>query len=138
MAYATREDIVELYGDDVLVRVADIDRDGIADDDVVEKGLQGADEVCNAYLSSQYTVPVVPTPGVVKTCAIDIAVYRMALMRGARTDEMRVRYEDALKLLDRIAQGKVGLGIPPITQPDGSVVDPNAKRKGRIFDIGRG
>ena len=63
MGYATKEDIDELYGTDLLVRVADYNRDGTPDDDVVAKGLLAADEICNAYLSAEYAVPVVPTPG---------------------------------------------------------------------------
>ncbi len=139
MAYATEDDIVELYGEDLLLRVADLDKDGVADQEVIEKALLGADDVCNAYLSAQYAIPVTPTPGVVRTCAIDIAVYRMALQRGGRTDEMRVRYEDALALLEKISTGKVGLGqLPQDTDGDGTPdTDPNAKRKGRFIDVGR-
>jgi phage gp36-like protein len=138
--YATKDDIEELYGADLLVRVSDVNKDGVADEEVIERGLQGADEICNAYLSAQYTIPVVPTPGVVRNCAIDIAVYKMALQRGGRTEEMRIRYEDALALLDKISAGKVGLGLPPVdTDGDGTPdTDINEKRKGRIFDIGRG
>lgn len=141
MPYATKEDIDELYGTDLLVRVADYNKDGTPDPEVVARGLQSADEVCNAYLSAQYTIPVVPTPGVVRTCAIDIAVYKMALGRGVRTDEMRVRYEDALALLEKISTGKVGLGLPPTTVDNGdgttTTTDPNVKRSGRSFDTGR-
>jgi phage gp36-like protein len=138
MGYASKDDIDKLYGTDLLVRVADYDRDGQPDPDVVARGLEGADEICDAYLSAQYPVPVVPTPGVVKNCAIDIAVYKMALGRGGRTDEMRVRYEDALALLEKISTGKVGLGQPPVTDPTtGETTDPNMKRSGRSFDTGR-
>lgn len=141
MGYATKDDIDELYGTDLLVRVADYDRDGQPDDDVVARGLQGADEICDAYLSAQYTVPVNPVPGVVRNCAIDIAVYKMALGRGGRTDEMRVRYEDALALLEKISTGKVGLGLPPSTgtDDDGNPIttNPNVTRSGRSFDCGR-
>jgi phage gp36-like protein len=141
MGYATKEDIDELYGTDLLVRVADYDRDGTPDDEVVAKGLQAADEVCDAYLSAQYTIPVTPTPGVVRTCAIDIAVYKMALGRTGRTDEMRLRYEDALALLEKISTGKVGLGLPPETTDNGdgtsTTTNPNVKRSGGSFDCGR-
>jgi len=145
MAYANKEDIDELYGPDLLVRVADYDKDGQPDDDVVAKGLQNADDICNAYLSAQYSVPVTPTPGVVRTCAIDIAVYKMALGRTGRTDEMRIRYEDSLAILDRISKGTVGLGLPPVTttstdangNPVTTTVDPNVKRSGGSFDCGR-
>lgn len=141
MGYATKEDIDELYGTDVLVKIADYDRDGTPDPLVVDKGLLAADEICDAYLSAQYTIPVVPTPGVVKNCAIDIAVYKIALGRGGRTDEMRVRYEDALALLEKISTGKVGLGLPPETVDNGdgtsTTTNPNVKRSGGSFDCGR-
>jgi phage gp36-like protein len=145
MAYATKEDIDDLYGSDLLVRVADYDRDGTPDDDVVAKGLQSADEICNAYLSANYSVPVAPTPGIVNACAIDIAVYKMALGRSGRTDEMRLRYEDALAILEKISTGKIGLGLSPVTtttiDADGNTVttvtDPNIKRSGGSFDCGR-
>jgi len=141
MPYATKEDIDQLYGEDLLIRVADYDRDGTPDDEVVARGLQSADEVCNAYLSAQYPVPVTPVPGVVRTCAIDIAVYKIALGRGGRTDEMRVRYEDALALLEKISTGKIGLGLPPVTTDNGdgttTTTDPNVKRSGGSFDCGR-
>lgn len=141
MGYATKEDIDELYGTDLLVKIADYDRDGTPDPLVVDKGLQAADEICDAYLSAQYTIPVVPTPGVVKNCAIDIAVYKIALGRGGRTDEMRVRYEDALALLEKISTGKVGLGLPPTTGTDENgdpvTTNPNVRRSGGSFDCAR-
>jgi phage gp36-like protein len=141
MGYASKEDIDELYGTDLLVRVADYDKDGTPDPLVVSKGLRAADEICDAYLSAQYTIPVVPTPGVVQNCAIDIAVYKMALGRGSRSDEMRVRYEDALTLLEKISTGKVGLGLPPTTGTDDNgdptTTNPNVRRSGGSFDCGR-
>lgn len=141
MAYATKADIDELYGTDLLVKVADYNRDGTPDPEVIAKGLQAADEICDAYLSAQYTIPVIPTPGVVRTCAIDIAVYKMALGRTSRTDEMRVRYEDALSMLEKISTGKVGLGLPPEsgTGEDGqpTTTNPNARRSGRSIDTWR-
>ncbi|MGJ4945074.1 gp436 family protein [Bradyrhizobium sp. HKCCYLS1011] len=145
MGYASKEDIDDLYGTDLLVRIADYDRDGVPDPLVIQRGLDGADEICDAYLSSQYTVPVVPTPGIVKNCAIDIAVYKIALGRTGRTDEMRVRYEDALAILEKISTGKVGLGLPPVTttgtdangNPVITTTNPNVTRGGRSFDCGR-
>lgn len=138
MTYASKADIDELYGVDLLVRIADFNRDGVPDDDVVTKALLGADEIINAYLSAQYPVPVSPVPGVVRSCAIDIAVYRIALGRAQRSEEMRVRYEDALAILDRIAKGQIGLGQTPVDGNGDGVPDPvAANRKGRMITIGR-
>jgi phage gp36-like protein len=139
MPYATKEDIDNLYGEDLLVRLADNDRDGTPDPAIVDRGLASADEICDAYLSAQYSLPLPAVPGVVRNCAIDIAVYKIALQRGGRTDEMRVRYEDALALLDKISQGKVGLGLPPQdTDGDGTGdTDLNIKRRGGSFNASR-
>jgi phage gp36-like protein len=145
MGYATKADIDDLYGPDLLVRVADYDRDGTADDEVVARGLQSADEICDAYLSAAYAIPVSPVPGVVKTCAIDIAVYKIALGRSGRTDEMRVRYEDALSILGKISTGKIGLGLPPVTvtgvdatgKPITTTTNPNVRRSGGSFTSAR-
>lgn len=140
MSYATQQDIVDLYGEDLLVRVADYDKDNVPDETVVSNGLREADTVCDAYLSARYTVPVTPTPGIVRTCAIDIALYKMALGADRRTSEMRQRYEDALAMLERISKGTVGLGLPSVDENGDGIPesDPNAKRKGRSFDTGRG
>lgn len=137
MGYCSKEDIDKLYGTDLLVKIADYDRDGEPDPDVVQSGIDAADEICDAYLSAQYTIPVSPTPGIVKNCAIDIAVYKIALGRTGRTDEMRVRYEDALAILEKISTGKVGLGLPPVTDEDGTTTNPNVTRSGRSFDSWR-
>lgn len=135
--YCTRDDIIELYGYDLLVRIADHDKDGEPDPEIVIKGIRGATEVCDAYLSAQYPVPVSPVPGIVRTCAIDIAVYRMALDRQRRSEEMRVRYEDALKILEKIAMGRIGLGLEPVDGDGNPIGNPNATRKGRSLNTGR-
>jgi len=139
--YAAQADIDDLYGVDLLKKIADYDRDGQPDPDVVEKGLQNADSIIDAYLSAQYTLPLGWKPDVLKTCAIDIAVYKIALGRTGRTDEMRIRYEDALKLLEKISTGKVGIGTPPDDDGNGEpdVPDPGAgTRRGRILNVSRG
>lgn len=138
MGYATKDDIDDLYGVDLLVRIADRDRDGTPDADVVAKGLAAADAIIDAYLQTQYTLPLPAIPDVLKNCAIDIAVYKIPLERTSRTEEMRLRYEDALKLLDKIATGKVGLGLPATDTNGDGIVDPaKPVLKGRFINVGR-
>ncbi len=133
MPYAIQSDIEDLYGAALLLKIADLDRDGIPDPEVVQKGLRSADEIINAYLSALYTLPLPSTPGVVREMAVDIAVYKIALLRAARTDEMRLRYEDALKLLERISTGKAGLGLTPGEGGEGTpgAIDTGPSKAGR-------
>ncbi len=102
--------------------------------------LQAADDEINLYLSAQYGVPLPYVSGGMRKIAVNIAVYTMAMDRAVRTEEMRLRYVDAIAQLKMMAEGKIGIGAPPIdTDGDGVPdLDPNRKRKGRIFDIGRG
>ena len=102
MSYANQADIEDLYGFDLLVRVADPNKTGAPDADLIAQGLQGADDIINAYLSAQYPVPLSPVPGSIRSMAVDIALYRMAIKRAMRTDEMRQRY-DIRACLDELA-----------------------------------
>lgn len=138
--YASKDDIVALYGMQLLTLVSDQNRDRQPDDEIIDAALEAADDEINAYLSAQYTVPLVYVSGPVRKIAINIAVYTMALGRAQRTEEMRLRYEDAVAMLKMMASGKIGLGLPPVDSDGDGIADadPNRKRKGRIFDIGRG
>jgi phage gp36-like protein len=137
--YATIQDIIDLYGEQTLIRVSDVNRDRQYDAEVVEAALENADDEINVYLSSQYDTPLPYTTRSLRRVAINIAVYTMALGRAERTDEMRKRYEDAIKLLMMMKDGKVGLGLPLVDGDGDGVaeINPNRQRKGRIFDIYR-
>lgn len=58
MAYATRQDIIDRYGEDELIVAADHDEDGVADATVVEQGLADASDEIDAYLAGRYTLPL--------------------------------------------------------------------------------
>jgi phage gp36-like protein len=137
--YASIQDIIDLYGEATLIRVSDVNRDRQYDAEVVDAALENADDEINVYLSAQYDVPLIYTTRSLRRIAVNIAIYTMALGRAERTDEMRKRYEDAIKLLTLMKDGKVGLGLP-LVDGDGDGVaetNPNRTRKGRTFDVFR-
>lgn len=138
--YAQQEDVVALYGEDLLIRVSDHDRDDQPDTQVVEAALSAADDTINAYLSSAYPVPITPVSGSLRKIAIDIAVYTMALDITSRTEEMRLRYTDALAMLKMMAAGTIGIGLPPVDSDGDGVADtnPNLRRVGRVITVSRG
>lgn len=111
MAYATEADIVELYGADALY-VADHDGDGASDTAAVERALSSASDEIDSHLAVRYTVPLEDTPSVVRQWCVDIALYRLALSHTVLTEEHRTRYEDALKALKNVADGKQRLVFP--------------------------
>lgn len=112
MAYATRSDIEELYGAQLVSIIADLTEDGQAEDVAIERALEEASSEIDTYLSVQYLTPVDPAPPILVQLCRDMAIYRLALQSSVRTTEMRTRYEDAIKMLERIAAGKASL--PPV------------------------
>lgn len=120
--YALKQDIIDRIGVDELHVLADRDRDQIPDEEAITQALTDASTTIDTYVSRRYPVPLNPVPGIALTLCVTIAVYFLADRAGAMTDERRRRYEDAIKLLEQIAKGEVGLGMPtPGEQPSGDV-----------------
>ncbi len=121
MSYATPQTLIDQYGEAEVVRSADRDQDGVADPDVVERALVGADGIIDSRIGVKYELPVNPVPVVLVEYAGDIALYRMSAETGTYTEEKRQRYDDALKWLDLVAAGKAVLGGQPEPPPVGGV-----------------
>jgi len=134
MAYATRADIEAVYGPSLLPGIADYDNDGEVDDAVVTSALDHATGVINSHLSVRYKLPLTTVPAFLKAAAIDIAVYRIANTADRLTVEMRQRYEDNIRHLERIADGKAGLGFEDTT-PDDNEDTPDATAGGRAYSF---
>jgi phage gp36-like protein len=107
--YASKEDIDNAHGPDLLLKIADHDKDGIPDADLIDRNLKSASGIINGYLKAKYTLPLAGTSSLLVELCVDIAVYKMCLMRSVRTAEMRVRYDDAIAMLKDLAAGKSGL-----------------------------
>jgi len=108
--YATKMDLESTYGEDLVASLADTDGNGVPNEETIEQALYTASSIIDAHLAARYSVPVFATP-VVRDLAVDIALYRLAYSRLKQTQEMRLRYEDAIGLLKRIAEGKASIGL---------------------------
>ena len=112
MPYATQADIVAVYGEQELLLLADRNRDGAADPDVVDVALADAAEEIDGYLSAQYDLPLDEAGSrPLRRIAVDIACYRLPPTDALVTDERRARYRDAVRYLERVSEGKIRLGV---------------------------
>ena len=111
MPYCTQKDLEDTYGVDLVARLADHNNDGIPEQECIDDALTSASAIIDAYLAARYAVPLTVYPVVVTDLCVDIAWYRLAYSRLKQTDEMRQRYEDAIALLTRIADGKAAIGL---------------------------
>lgn len=113
MPYATYNDVKTIYQESVLARLLyneDLAEPGI-DTAQMDRALVEATAEIDTHLSARYPVPLPAPPPIVRRLCVDIAVYLVALPAEKMTEEITTRYKAAVKLLERIAEGKAGLGL---------------------------
>ena len=109
MTYATLTDLIERAGESEIRQIADRDRDGSPDPDVVEAALTDADNAIDGYVFARYTPPLPSTPPVLKTWAVSIARY--VLHRNGAPDHVAQDYKDAIAALKDVAAGRYVLPV---------------------------
>lgn len=123
MAYATRTDIETLYGPNHLLTLVPVDVDV---DAAVAVAIESAQAMIDPYLRKRYVLPIaVPTPAILKQCAVDIACWQLAPAADRMSEEIEKRAKLRLGFLKDVAQGNaeiVELTPVPGSGDDGSVV----------------
>jgi len=110
MTYATQADLEDRFGVDELTQLTDRVGAGVPDAAIVARALADADAEIDGYLASRYALPLATVPPMLARIACDIARYR--LWEDRASEEVRLRYEDARRMLESIAKGMVSLGLP--------------------------
>lgn len=116
MPYATLADLQKRAGVEEIKQIADRDRDGVPDADVVDAALIHADNTIDGYLRTVYTLPLSAGHDLVRTWATSIARYM--LHRNGPPEHVIADYKDAVAALKDIAAGRMALPdmggeIPP-------------------------
>lgn len=109
MPYATLTDLIERAGEAEIRQIADRDRDGTPDPEVVEAALTDADNAIDGYVFARYSRPLASTPPVLKTWAVSIARY--ILHRNGAPDHVAQDYKDAISSLKDVAAGRYALPV---------------------------
>lgn len=130
MSYATLADLVLAFGEQALIDLTDRDSLGGIDTDVAARALVDSEAEMNGYLGVRYQLPITVQPERLRAVCCDLARYRLC---GDRvTDEVRARYEDAVRWLRDIAAGKAllpGAAVPPAGAPAAQFVQAIPGRK---------
>jgi phage gp36-like protein len=109
MSYASLTDLIARAGDAEIRQIADRDRDGIADQAVVDAALVDADNLINGYVGVKYDVPLVSVPDLVRTWAVSVARY--ILHRNGAPENVAQDYKDAIAALKDVAGGRIALPV---------------------------
>lgn len=108
MTYAMRTDMTARFAEEELIQLTDRDRLGQIDTAVLDRALADADAEINGYLSVRYTLPLAPAPTVLVRLAADLARYY--LYDDHAPEQIKQRYDDAVKFLRAVATGTAQLG----------------------------
>ncbi|GAB6170779.1 DUF1320 domain-containing protein [Paradesulfitobacterium aromaticivorans] len=111
LGQVNREKLIELSNDDEPV----LDNAGnpTFNTDNINLAISNASSEVDGYASVRYQVPFATVPPVIKKLAADIAVYNLFSRHWTGDEEENIirRYKNAIALLQRIAEGKVLLGV---------------------------
>ncbi|MDN5786393.1 gp436 family protein [Pseudorhodobacter sp.] len=109
MSYASITDLIERAGETEIRQIADHDRDGTADPDVIDAALFDADNMIEGYVFARYSRPLPSIPPILKTWAVSIARY--ILHRNGAPDHVAQDYKDALASLKDVSAGRYALPV---------------------------
>lgn len=77
----------------------------------VDEAIDQADREIDSYLNiAGYNVPMSPVPPLVENISAKIAIWNLHLRKYFNSEIWRETYRDCLRLLERIAEGKLTLG----------------------------
>jgi phage gp36-like protein len=137
MTYCSQDDLQDRLGAEELARLADLDGDGTPDPGVIARALADADATIDSYLGRRYALPVASpdgsTPAVVRTRAMNLAVYFLKLGRDSVTDDVRDQHAEDMRWLERASLGRAALGEAVALPADtgGARVDSRPRLFGR-------
>lgn len=115
MSYADRDALVRRFGEQEISSLEDPDGTGHSSSVISDEALQDASQEVDSYVAVKYTVPLPTVPAPLSRACCDIARFR--LYKDRPTDEVKYRYERAIKWLEQLAAGKVLLTFTPALTP---------------------
>lgn len=133
MPYVTQAEYEEAYTADELAQLADRDGLGVPDPGVVAAAIERAAGIIDSYLRARFTLPLAETPDLVRECALRIMRYVLA--GDHASDRMKDDYDQALKWLSEIRDGKMDVGLTPSdTSPEATGGGPRIAQGPAVFD----
>ncbi len=108
--YCTAQDLTTRFNEAELIQLTDRNNVGSIDYTVLDQAIADATAEINGYLTAYLPLATVPANLVRIGC--DLARYY--LYDDAVTEQVQARYDQAIKYLVKVAEGKISLG-PDVT-----------------------
>ena len=133
--YTTLDDILKKIPEATVVQLTDDEGAGSVNTGRVDEAIEGAASEVNGYCNSRYSVPFNPVPEIIAKLTADLAIYNLyARVVETIPDTRKKQRDDAIRLLERIADGRIGLGGPAADVPVTLQGKPEISSAGRLFN----
>ena len=119
MAYCTQTDILEKLPEAELIALTDDDDLGVVDTARVTRAITDADAEIDGHCGKHAKVPLDPVPPLVRKFSVAIAIYNLFQRRHGAPEDRERDYKDAVRFLERVADGRATLGVQPPPDPPG-------------------
>lgn len=110
MAYATPDHFIRAFSEREARALTDEDNTGFINDEKLGTALERASAQIDGYLVGRYRTPWPDSPGILVGYCCDIARYHLATDYRICSEEIQMRYRDAIRFLEKVAAGQVNLG----------------------------
>lgn len=139
-AYATIADLEARFPHE-LTLVAASEQTGLRDDVRIGHGLSDASIEIRAILAARYSAAELAaldqsSLDVLKVYCVDIAFYRIALAFSRSTENIKERYDQAVKRLEAIAAGKGALTTSTVTSGGEPSIDAGDIGQNEVVVVG--
>lgn len=143
MSYSTRTEVRGMIKDDALnAIIGDTFIEDPAEREelvgpIIDEAIADADGEIDGYLAKRYTVPIAPAPKIINKYSKDIAVYnlfsRIGIDESTEQKNYLNRYNQAIKFLTLVAEGKVSLGADSDNPSTAASTGFSVKSNSRLF-----
>lgn len=114
--YLSVQEFIARVGEKQAIELTDRENVYQVNTAVAEVALADATACIDGYLCARYTVPLVDVPLNIKRICCDITRFYLSSMSETRsTDEIKERFEMAIKQLEKLSAGDNSLGLDPGT-----------------------
>lgn len=81
----------------------------------INRAIAAAGTLINAHVGERYPLPFTAVPELVTTIAVDIATWRIFFRtkKDKMPEAVQAAYDNSLKLLGQIRDGKISIGVTP-------------------------
>ena len=84
-------------------------------DAVCDGQIERAENMLDSYLQGRYTVPLTTVPAVIQDAVAELAAWYLISRRGydenGSDKSVKITYDDRIKWLQQVNQGKIDLGV---------------------------